>query len=124
MTQILMVPSPTPGPARDRDFGWTLNTQACGALPCTMSELPDNHEVALRLAVLEECMKTIQADYKTDITMLGKQRAERDAEQMRRDKDNPHWPVGLWIAAFDILGALFAGLPDAPEPERNPDNHH
>ena len=56
--------------------------------------------------------------------MLGKQIAERDAEQMRRDKDNPQSQVGSWIAAVDILGVLFAGLPDAPEPERNHDNHH
>ena len=119
-----MTPSPTPGPARVRDFGWTLNRQACRALPCTISELPDNHEVALRLVVPEKCMKTMQADYETDITMLGKQIAERDAEKMRRDKDNPHWQVGLWIAAVDILGVPFAGLPDAPEPERNHDNHH
>lgn len=62
-------------------------------------------------------MKTTQADYKTDIAILGKQIAERDAElgkqiaerdaeQTRRDKDSLRWQVGLRTAAVVIPGVL------------------
>ena len=71
-----------------------------------MGDTPDTHGLARQFAVLEERMKTMQADYKTDIAMLGKQIAERDAEQTRRDKDNLRWQVGLWIAAVVIIGVL------------------
>lgn len=49
-------------------------------------------------------MNTLQADYKTDIELLGKQNAKRDAEQMQRVKDNLRWQVGLWNAAVAIIG--------------------
>ena len=75
-----------------------------------MSDTPDTHELARQLAFLEERMKTMQADYKTDIAMLGKQIAARDAELGKqiaeRDKDNLRWQVGLWIAAVVIIGVL------------------
>ena len=60
----------------------------------------------MKLAVLEERMKTMQAEYKTDIAMLAADNAKRDAEHAKRDKDNLRWQVGLWIAAVVILGVL------------------
>ncbi len=39
---------------------------------------PNPHELALRLAVLEERMKTMQAEYKTDIARLAEDAAKRD----------------------------------------------
>ena len=44
-------------------------------------------------------MKTMQAEYKTDIAMLA-------ADNAKRDKDNLCWQVGLWIAAVVMLGVL------------------
>ena len=78
-----------------------------------MSELPSNHELARQLAVLEERMKTMQAEYKTYIARLAEimakrdaEAAKRDAEAAKRDKDNLRWIVGLWIAAVVIVGVL------------------
>lgn len=39
---------------------------------------PDNHELARQIAVLEERMKTHQAEYKTDIAQLDSRMAKRD----------------------------------------------
>ncbi len=57
--------------------------------PCTV-------ELAKKLAALEERMKTMQAEYKTDIARL----AEAIA---RRDRDNTRWMVGLWAAAVVLI---------------------
>ena len=69
-----------------------------------MSETPQG--LAVKLAVLKDRMKTMQAEYKTDIAMLAADNAKRDAEHAKRDKDNLRWQVGLWIAAVVILGVL------------------
>ena len=44
-------------------------------------------------------MKTMQAEYKTDIALLA-------ADNSKRDKDNLRWQIGLWIATVVILGVL------------------
>ena len=64
-----------------------------------MSGTPSAEELARQLAVLEERMKTMQAEYKTDIARLAEDIA-------KRDKDNLRWQVGLWIAAVVIIGVL------------------
>ena len=71
-----------------------------------MSGTPSAEDLARQLAVLEERMKTMQAEYKTDIAMLAADNAKRDAEHAKRDKDNLRWQVGLWIAAVVIIGVL------------------
>ncbi len=38
----------------------------------------DTHELALKLAVLEEKMKTAQSEYKTDIARLAEDNAKRE----------------------------------------------
>lgn len=58
---------------------------------------PTPHELSERIARLEERMKTMQAEYKTDIARLAE-------DQAKRDKDNLRWMVGLWIAAIVVLG--------------------
>ena len=56
-------------------------------------------------------MKTMQAEYKTDIARLAEdmakrdtEAAKRDTEAAKRDKDNLRWMIGLWIAAIVVLG--------------------
>lgn len=49
-------------------------------------------------------MKTMQAEYKTDIARLAEDNAKRDTEAAKRDKDNLRWLIGLWIAAIVVLG--------------------
>lgn len=78
-----------------------------------MSGTPSAVDLAGQIAVLEEHMKTMQAEYKTDIAMLAAdiakrdaEHAKRDAEHAKRDKDNLRWQVGLWIAAVVIIGVL------------------
>ena len=78
-----------------------------------MSAPPTPVELARQLAVPEERMKTMQAEYKTDIALLSQQMAEdraeaakRDAEAAKRDKDNLRWQVGLWVATIVVLGTL------------------
>ncbi len=62
-----------------------------------MTDGPTPHELSERIARLEERMKTMQAEYKTDIARLAE-------DQAKRDKDNLRWMVGLWIAAIVVLG--------------------
>ncbi|MYF88541.1 MAG: hypothetical protein F4186_03725 [Boseongicola sp. SB0676_bin_33] len=64
-----------------------------------MSGTPDTHGLARKLAVLEERMKTMQAEYRTDIARLAEDMA-------KRDRDNTRWQIGLWVAAIVILGIL------------------
>ena len=71
-----------------------------------MSGTPSAEDLARQLAVLEERMKTMQAEYKTDIALLAADIAKRDAEHVKRAKDNLRWQVGLWIAAVVIIGVL------------------
>ena len=101
---------PVRGSDRDRDLDQASSRQVCNPKFADTSGTPDTHGFARQLAVLKERMKTMQADYKTDIAMLGKQIAERDAkrdvEQARRDKENLRWQIGLWIAAVVIIGVL------------------
>ena len=71
---------------------------------------PTPHELSERVARLEERMKTMQAEYKTDIALLAKtiveDNAKHDTEAAKRDKDNLRWQVGLWIAAIVVLGFI------------------
>ena len=82
-----------------------------------MPDGPAPHELSERTARLEERMKTMQAEYKTDIALLAKtiaednakrdtEAAKRDTEAAKRDKDNLRWQVGLWIAAIVVLGFI------------------
>ena len=75
-----------------------------------MKDGPTPHELSERTARLGERMKTMQAEYKTDIALLAKTIAEdnakRDTEAAKRDKDNLRWQVGLWIAAIVVLGFI------------------
>lgn len=64
--------------------------------PCTV-------ELAAKLAVLEERMKTMQAEYKTDIARLAEDIA-------KRDRDNTRWMVGLWAAAVVVIIAVLGFL--------------
>lgn len=63
----------------------------------SMADGPTPHEFSERIARLEERMKTMQAEYKTDIARLAEDNA-------KRDKDNLRWLIGLWITAIVVLG--------------------
>jgi len=67
---------------------------------------PDPHELALRLAVLEERMKTMQAEYKTDIARLAEDAAKRDAEAAKRETRLIVTIAGLLAVAVAILGFI------------------
>ncbi len=71
-----------------------------------MSEVSHNHELARRLAVLEERMKTMDERYDKGWALLREDMAKRDAEAAKRDKDNLRWQIGLWVAAVVIIGVI------------------
>ncbi len=96
-----------------------------------MSEVSDSHELARRLAVLEERRKTMDERYdkgwallREDMTKRDAEAAKRDAkrdaeaarrdveaarrdvEAAKRDKDNLRWQIGLWVAAVVIIGVI------------------
>ena len=50
-------------------------------------------------------MKTMQAEYETDIALLATTIADDNA---KRDKDNLRWQIGLWIAAIVVLGFIIS----------------
>lgn len=70
----------------------------------------------MKLAVLEERMKTMRAEYKTDIAVLGQQLAEcdRDREksfaQMREDMAKRETRMLLSVAAIIGLGITILGF--------------
>ena len=64
-----------------------------------MSAAPDNHDLARRLAVLEERMNTKAAETEGALDRLR-------ADMARRDKENTRWQIGLWVAAVVVLGFL------------------
>ncbi len=75
---------------------------ADGRYPCEYRATidgPTPHELSERVARLEERMKTMKAEYKTDIALLAKTITEdntkRDTEAVKRDKDDLRWQVGL-----------------------------
>ncbi|MCY4167735.1 MAG: hypothetical protein OXE82_05595 [Rhodobacter sp.] len=71
-----------------------------------MGDAPDIHELARQVAVLEERMKTMHAEYEGALDRLRADMERRDADAAKRDKDNLRWQIGLWIAAVVILGVL------------------
>ena len=63
-----------------------------------MSGVPDYHELARQLAVLEERMNTHQADYKASLERMERKMAERDTRML------------LSIAAIMALGITILGF--------------
>ena len=83
-----------------------------------MSEAPDNHELARQLAVLEERMSTMQAEYRTDIARLAEDMAKRDAEAARRDVQKTErdatarwWQTAVILAGIGIAVTIVNYLP-------------
>ena len=76
-----------------------------------MSEAPDNHELARQFAVLEERMKTMQAEYRTDIARLAEDMAKRDAARSERDATARWWQttiiIGAVAVALGVAGLVF-----------------
>ncbi len=64
---------------------------------------PRPHELALKLAVLEERMKTMQAEYKTDIAHLA-------AEMHKRDRQMIITIVATVIGSISIAVAVLAAV--------------
>ena len=55
---------------------------------------------------LEARMNTIQADLSATLERFRTDMARRDAEAIKRDKENTRWQIGLWVAAIVVLGIL------------------
>ena len=75
-----------------------------------MGEAPDIHHLARQVAIPEERMKTMQAEYETGLERIaGENKAALERLERRiaeRDKDNTRWQIGLWLAAIVVLGFL------------------
>ena len=65
-----------------------------------MTVVPDAHELARQLAVLEERMNTIQAEYRTDIARLAEDMAKRDV----RSAQDRWWQTAIVSAV--VIGAV------------------
>ena len=70
-----------------------------------MSDAPDNHELARRLAVLEERMKTMDERYDKGWALLREDMAKRDAEAAKRETR-----MLLAVAAIIGLGVAIIGF--------------
>lgn len=71
---------------------------------------PSVAELAAKLAVREERMKTMQAEHKTDIARQAEDIAKRDADAAKRDRDNTRWMAGLWVGAVVVIIAVLGFL--------------
>ena len=63
-----------------------------------MSDTPDTHGLARQLAILEERMKTMQSEYRTDIARLAEDMAKRETRML------------LFVAAIIGLGIAILGF--------------
>ena len=70
-----------------------------------MSE-PSVRDLAVKMAQLEERMKTMQAEYKTDIAMLAADNAKRAEEAAKRETRIILTIGGLIVAGVTILSVL------------------
>ena len=88
-------------------FGPLGQVDLCYAVRMGAPDGKNHADLATRLAALEERMKTMQAEYKTDIALLAKQNAERDTRIAERDTANTRWLVGsIAVAAVFIVAVL------------------
>ncbi len=84
---------------------------------------PDSHELARQFAILEERMKTMQAEYKTDIALLAQQMgqqmadiktdmARRDTEAAKRDTEAAKRETRLLLAVAGLIsfGIVILGI--------------
>ena len=75
---------------------------------------PAAQELAAKLVALEERMNTKQAEYKTDIALLGKQMAERmsaqDARMAENAVENAKRETRLLLAIAGMFGLATAIL--------------
>ena len=76
-----------------------------------MSEAPSNDELSERLAVLEERMNTVHAEYRTDIARLAEDMAKREAREAERDATARWWQTAIALAGFGVATAvILAGI--------------
>ncbi|MCY3981453.1 MAG: hypothetical protein OXE76_16320 [Alphaproteobacteria bacterium] len=79
-----------------------------------MTDGPTPHELSERIARLEERMKTMQAEYKTDIARLAEDNAKRDArlaEDMgKRDTEAARRETRLILALAGMIALAVAIL--------------
>lgn len=64
---------------------------------------PTTHDLAVKIAALEERMNTKQAEYKTDIALLAKESTERETRHLR-------WTIGVVATAAAIIIAALKWL--------------
>ena len=69
-----------------------------------MSEVPDNHELDKRLAVLEERMNTIQANLDKTLQEFKTDAEKRETAAEKRDKTLLITLIGLFGVSVTILG--------------------
>jgi len=74
-----------------------------------MGDAPDIHALSERIAVLEERMNTMHAEYRTDVARLAEDMAKRDAARSERDATARWWQTVILIAA---IAALITFAPD------------
>ena len=59
------------------------------------------------IARLAEYVAKRDTEYKTDIARLAEDMAKRDTEAAKRHKENLRWQIGLWVAAIVVLSFVF-----------------
>ncbi len=73
-----------------------------------MSEVANDHQLAQHVAVLEERMNTMQAEYRTDIARLAEDMAKRDAEAAKRETRLILATAGMFVVGLTIFGFVTA----------------
>ena len=78
-----------------------------------MSDAPEIYDPARQVAVLEERMNTMQAEYRTDIARLAEDMAKRDAQKSERDVQKAErdatarwWQTAVILAGIGIAAAI------------------
>ncbi len=75
-----------------------------------MGEAPDNHDLARRLAVLEERMNTKAAETESALDRLRADMAARDTDAAKRETDAAKRETRMLLAIAGMIGLAVAVL--------------
>jgi len=75
-----------------------------------MSEPPDLQEINTRLAVLEERMNSMKAQNESAVDRMNALLADLRTDNVKRDKDNQRWIIGLVLGCTAIVVGAIAFL--------------
>ncbi len=92
-----------------RDFGG-LTVPTAVPYSCGMGDASAIHELTRHVAVLEERMKTMQAEYCTDIANLARHLSDQETRRTDRDATSRWWQTAILSGVIAAVGAIVTAI--------------